>query len=178
MKSWIKAPMDISNGFYLGTWTKVLGSRIHSCWNWSSNTLATWCQELTHWKRSWCWERLKAKEEGSSRGWDSEIVLPTKWTWIWANSGRYGKGHGSLVCFSLWGQRESYWTTTITREQNRDIGWQLDATIRLHPMKWLYLCISWWKPKLYNPVREGSVGKIENESTGIHLTIFGTEEIC
>ena len=27
------------------------------CWSWSSNTLATWCEELTHWNRPWCWER-------------------------------------------------------------------------------------------------------------------------
>ena len=27
------------------------------CWNWSSNTLATWCKEPTHYNRSWCWER-------------------------------------------------------------------------------------------------------------------------
>ena len=40
------------------------------CWEWSSNTLSTWCKELTHWKRSWCWERLKAKGEGDSREWD------------------------------------------------------------------------------------------------------------
>ena len=39
-------------------------------WYWSSNTSATWCIEPTYWKRSWCWERLKAKEVGS-RGWDS-----------------------------------------------------------------------------------------------------------
>ena len=32
------------------------------CWSWSSNTLATWCEELIHWKRPWCWERLKAEE--------------------------------------------------------------------------------------------------------------------
>ena len=30
-------------------------------WCWNSNTLATWCEELTHWKRPWCWERLKAR---------------------------------------------------------------------------------------------------------------------
>ena len=24
----------------------------------------------THWKRPWCWERLKAREEGDDRGWD------------------------------------------------------------------------------------------------------------
>ena len=40
------------------------------CWNWNSNTLATWCQELTHWKRPWFWETLKAKGEGGIRGWD------------------------------------------------------------------------------------------------------------
>ena len=34
------------------------------CWSWNSNTLATWCEELTHWKRSWCWERLKVRGEG------------------------------------------------------------------------------------------------------------------
>ena len=26
-------------------------------WSWNSNTLATWCEERTHWKRLWCWER-------------------------------------------------------------------------------------------------------------------------
>ena len=36
----------------------------------NSNTLATWWEELTHWKRLWCWERLKAGGEGGSRGWD------------------------------------------------------------------------------------------------------------
>ena len=41
------------------------------CWSWSSNTLATCCIESTHWKRTWCWERLKAEGEGSSKGWDS-----------------------------------------------------------------------------------------------------------
>ena len=40
------------------------------CWSWSSNTLATLCEELTHWKRPWCWARLKTKGEGSERGWD------------------------------------------------------------------------------------------------------------
>ena len=38
-------------------------------WCWSSNTLATWSEELTHLKRPWCWERLKAEEE-DQREWD------------------------------------------------------------------------------------------------------------
>ena len=33
-------------------------------WSWSSNNLATWYEELTHWKRHWCWKRLKAGGEG------------------------------------------------------------------------------------------------------------------
>ena len=40
------------------------------CWSWSSNTLATWCEEQTYWKRPWCWERLRAGGEGDNRGWD------------------------------------------------------------------------------------------------------------
>ena len=54
------------------------------CWSWNSNTLATWCEELTHWKRPWCWERLKA-ERGGNRGWDGWMASPTQWTWVWAS---------------------------------------------------------------------------------------------
>ena len=46
------------------------------CWSWNSNTSATWCEELTHWKRPWCWERLEA-EEGDYRGWDGWITSTT-----------------------------------------------------------------------------------------------------
>ena len=40
------------------------------CWSWSSNTLATWCEEWTYFKRPWCWERLRAGREAGVRGWD------------------------------------------------------------------------------------------------------------
>ena len=50
------------------------------CWSWNSNTLATWCKELTHLKRSWCWERLRAGGEGNSRGCDGWIASMTQWT--------------------------------------------------------------------------------------------------
>ena len=55
------------------------------CWSWSSNTLATWWEKLTHWKRSWCWERQKAGGEGDDRGWDGQRASPTQWMWIWAS---------------------------------------------------------------------------------------------
>ena len=50
------------------------------CWSWSSNTLATWCIEPTHWKRHWCWERWRAGREGDDRGWDGWMASPTQWT--------------------------------------------------------------------------------------------------
>ena len=56
------------------------------CWIWNSNILATWC-ELTHWKRTWCWERQKAWGEGDDRGWDSWMASPTWWIWVWVGSG-------------------------------------------------------------------------------------------
>ena len=59
------------------------------CWSWNSNTLAHWCEELTHWKRPWCWERLKVGEEGDNRGWDGWMAPLTRWTWVWASSGSW-----------------------------------------------------------------------------------------
>ena len=59
------------------------------CWSWISNTLATWCEEPTHWKRPWCWERLKAGGEGDYRGWDGWMASLTWWAWIWASSGSW-----------------------------------------------------------------------------------------
>ena len=48
--------------------------------------LATWCYELTHLKRPWCWERLKVGGEGDDRGWDGWMDSPTKWTQVWVSS--------------------------------------------------------------------------------------------
>ena len=59
------------------------------CWSWSSNTLATWCEELTNWKRPWCWERLKAGGEGDNGGWDGWMASLTQWIWVWASSRRW-----------------------------------------------------------------------------------------
>ena len=59
------------------------------CWSWNSNTLATWCKELIHLKRPWCWERLKAGGEGDNREWDGWMASPTQRTWVWVNSGSW-----------------------------------------------------------------------------------------
>ena len=89
--------------------TSLTHSLTHSltwCWSWNSNPLATWCKELTHWKRPWGYERLKAGGEGDNRGWDGWMASPTQWTWVWGSSG-VGDGQGSLVCCSQWCHKES-----------------------------------------------------------------------
>ena len=55
----------------------------------STNPLATWCKELTHWKRPWCWERLRVGGEGDDSGWDGWMASLTQWTWAWVNSGSW-----------------------------------------------------------------------------------------
>ena len=57
--------------------------------SWNSSTLATSCEELTHWKRLWCWEGLGAGREGANRGWDGWIASLTRWMWVWVNSGSW-----------------------------------------------------------------------------------------
>ena len=51
--------------------------RTDADWSWSSNTLTTWCEDPTHWKRPWFWERLKAGGEGDKRGWDGWLESQT-----------------------------------------------------------------------------------------------------
>ena len=71
------------------------------CWSWSANTLATWCEELTHLKRLWCWERLRAGGEGDDRRWDGWMASPTQWTWVWVNSGSWWWTGKSGVLLSM-----------------------------------------------------------------------------
>ena len=71
-------------------WTTISQSQRKSILNihwkdWCASTLATWCKEPTHWKRTWCCERLRAGGEGGHRGWDGWMASPTQWTWVWVN---------------------------------------------------------------------------------------------
>ena len=70
--------------------------------------------ELTHWKRHWCWERLKAGGEGDDRGWDGWMASLTWWTWVWASPGSWwwsGKP-GVLQCMES--QRVGHdWVTEL-----------------------------------------------------------------
>ena len=85
----------------------VLGVRWKDwCWSWNSNTLATWCGELTHWKRPWCWQGLGAGGEGTTKdemaGWHHWLDgHEFEWT------PGVGDGQGGLACCNSWGCKES-----------------------------------------------------------------------
>ena len=83
-------------------------------WSWNSNTLATWFEELTHWKTPWCWERLKAGGEGDDRGWDGWMASLTRWTWVWASSGSWWWTGRPGVLQSMGSQRVRHnWMTEL-----------------------------------------------------------------
>ena len=76
--------------------------------------LATWCKGLSHWKRSWFWERLKVEGEGDDRGWDGSMVSLTQWTWVWASSGRWWKTGEPGVLQSMGSQKFRHdWVTEL-----------------------------------------------------------------
>ena len=109
----------------------------------TSILLATWCEEPTHWKRPWYWERLKAGGEGVDRGWDGWMASPARLTWVWVSSGSWwwiGKpgmlqSMGVAKCrtwlrdWTDW--REIYWKTIwllyegkqITRQERKGSSW-------------------------------------------------------
>ena len=83
------------------------------CWSWSSNTLATWCEELTHLKRPWCWKRLRAGGEGDDR-WDGWMTSLNQWTWVWVNSRSWWWTGRPGVLWSMGLQRVGHdWVTEL-----------------------------------------------------------------
>ena len=96
------------------------------CWSWNSNNLATWCEELTHWKRPWCWERLRAGGEGDDRGWDGWMASPTWWTGVWVSSGSWWWTGKPGMLQSMGSQRVAhYWAT--------ELKWTIPLNTALNP---------------------------------------------
>ena len=96
---------------------------------WSSNTLATWCEELSHWKRPWCWARLKAGRVGDDRGWDGWMASLMWCTWTWVNSRRWqGTGKPGMLQ-SMRSQRARQDLMTDSQQQQMNTGlftkWQV-----------------------------------------------------
>ena len=75
----------------------------------------TWFKVLTHWKRPWCWERLRAGGEGDNRGRDSshyKLNGHESEQTLWDS-----EGQGSLACFSPWSHKE--WQNLATEQQQQ-----------------------------------------------------------
>ena len=86
-----KGPSSQGSGFSSGMYACIVVRGEAECrrvgaWSWNSTTLATRCRDLTHWKRPWCWERLRAGGKGDETGWDGWMASPTQLTWVWVNS--------------------------------------------------------------------------------------------
>ena len=79
-----------------------------------SNTLTIWCEDLTQWKRPWCWEKLKAKGERDHKGWTGWMASLTRWTWVWASSGSWWWTRRPGVLQSMGLQRVGHdWVTEL-----------------------------------------------------------------
>ena len=113
-------------------------------WCWSSSTLATSCEELTHWKRPWCWEDWGQEEKGTTEG---EMAGWHHWLdgreFEWTLG--VGDGRGGLVCCDSWGRKESNMTewlnwTDISFTSNF-LTWKevecFPIQIFLHLYRWL-----------------------------------------
>ena len=117
----LESPLDWSNKEIQGdptsqSWRKSV-LNIHWkdwCWSWNSNTLATWCEELTHWKGLWCWERLKAGAEGDDRRWNGWMASAVRCTWVWVGSGSWWWTGRPGMLQSMGSQRVRHnWTTEL-----------------------------------------------------------------
>ena len=126
------------------------------CWSSNSNTLSTWCEELTHWKRLWCWERLRAGGEGDDRGWDGWMASPTRWTWVWVDSGSWWWTVMPSVLQFMGSQRVGHdWVTELNWTWSMNIGTNscllsgLCISIVGFKLRWVLLFILWAFVLLY-----------------------------
>ena len=141
------------------------------CWSWNSNPLATWCEEQTHWKRPWCWERLKA-EEGDDRGWDGRMVSPTQWTWGWASSGSWWLTGRPGVLLSMGSQRvRHHWVTDLNWVKSRHTRildwerWRKTAVLKLY----IHSGREWnWSPTLVLNKNQLQILAMQAKQGGCH----------
>ena len=79
-----------------------------------------------HWKRPWCWERLKVAGEGDDGGWDIWMASPTQCMWVWGSSRSWWWTGNPGVLQSMGSQRVGHnWSTELTELNNgRQVRWQ------------------------------------------------------
>ena len=99
----------------------------------SSNDLVTWCEEPTHWKRPWCWGRLKAGREGDNRGWDG---------WMASLTMNLSKFQELVMDREAWSAAVHGVTKSQTRLSDWTEGWKL---INFHILKINLQCDYIWR---------------------------------
>ena len=94
------------------------------------NTLATSCEELTHWKRPWCLEWLGAGGEGDDRVWDGWMVSLTRWPWVWVNSGSWWRtGRPGVLRFMRLERAGHEWVTVLNwKWRQQTFSWCYNVT--------------------------------------------------
>ena len=101
---------------------KPVNPKGHQSWIFiGRNTLATWCEELTHWKTPWCWEKLKPGGEWDNRGRDGWMASPTQWTQVWVNPGSWQWTGRPGMWQSMGSQRVRHdWVTQLNWSKTED----------------------------------------------------------
>ena len=130
------------------------------CWSWNSSTLATSCEELTHWKKLWCGEGFGVGGEGEDRGWEGWMASLTQRTWVWVNSGSWWwTGRPGVLRF-MGSQRIGYnWATELNWKSLQMVtaAKKLKDTYSLEGKLWP-TWIAYWKA--------------EPKDSSIHLCLF------
>ena len=70
---------------HCGWWRQLLNEKMLSPQKESYHKPWQHIKKLTHWKRPWCWGRVRAGGREGSRGWNEYRALLIQRTWIWAN---------------------------------------------------------------------------------------------
>ena len=141
------------------------------CWSWNSNTLATWCKDLTHLKRPWYWEILKAGGEGDDWGWDGWMASLTRWTWVWVNSGSWWWTGRPGVLQSLRSQRVRHnWAIELNWAKRTHLPCRrrrFAPSVRKVPWNkklWTYLSILTWKIPIHGVTKKpGTTRLLSND---------------
>ena len=97
------------------------------------------CEELTHWKRLWCWERLKAGGERDDRGWDCWMASLTQWTWVWVNSRSWWWTGRPGVLWSMGLQRVGHdWATELNWTESLCIHYKDQDYVLCNFLAWVF----------------------------------------
>ena len=113
------------------------------CWSWSSSTLATWCEELTHWKRPDAGKNWRQEEKGT----EDEMVGWHHWLdgYEFEQAPGAGDGQGSLVCCNPWGVKDS---DTTEQMKWTELNWTEFEHPAFFRMVDSFLCV-WLRPSCF-----------------------------